>query len=68
MNFMFSKLRSFINKHLIADVPPSDARCIFECENMSCTQGRYETCQLRIDYAKSYAEALKKHSDCLSPI
>jgi hypothetical protein len=44
----FRRLRRWIKRRLIQDVPEEIAACEFECRRTECQQGEWETCERRL--------------------
>jgi hypothetical protein len=44
----FHRLRRWIKRRLIQDVPEDIAACEFECRRMECRQGDWQTCEKRL--------------------
>jgi hypothetical protein len=47
---LFSRIRAFIQRHIIADVPNDLSACL-DCDALECIHGKWETCPHRLKRA-----------------
>ena len=60
----FGKLRLWLMDQIVADVPPEDACCEFDCRKAQCRFGEWVNCGNRLSYLAVLAA---KDSDDTSP-
>ena len=49
---VLGKLKLWVARNIVADVPTEIARCEFECRVAHCPPDKIQACQRRIDYAR----------------
>jgi hypothetical protein len=50
---LFSRIRLWAQGQLAEEVPPEMERCEFDCRNLECTLGQWETCESRLKSLRS---------------
>lgn len=45
---LLPRIRQWVRGALVEDVPPDRAACEFDCRDLECSQGKWETCGNRL--------------------
>lgn len=50
---LIARLRQWARGAIVQEVPPEMERCEFDCRDLECTLGRWETCENRLESMRS---------------
>lgn len=50
---LIARMRQWVSGTLVEEVPPEMERCEFDCRDLKCTLGQWETCESRLRSMRS---------------